>query len=232
MNYIINGLQKALELIFSGDPELWSVVMLSVRVSGTAIIVAALFMIPVFTFLGLSKIKGERALSRLLNSLMSLPSVVVGLLVCICLSRRGPFASWQLLYTPTAMIIAQVVLVSPLIACLTYELVKGRGREIMKLSQTLGASKVQSTIMVIGELKSDLFIYTVNGFSRAISEVGAVMMVGGNISGKTRVMTTNISMLNSMGDYAMALALGLILLLISLVIHSVLYTYKEKRADL
>ena len=128
------------------------------------------------------------------------------------------------------MIIAQVVLVSPLVACLTYELVKHRGRDIQKLGQTLGANKLQSTFMVISELKSELFIYTVNGFSRAISEVGAVMMVGGNIKGHTRVITT-ISMLNSMGDYAMAFALGMILIVISLIINSILYTYKEKRAD-
>ena len=139
---------------------------------------------------------------------------------------------FQQFYTMAdTMIVGQVVLVSPLIACLTYELVKHRGRDIQKLGQTLGASKLQSVWMVISELKSELFIYTVNGFSRAISEVGAVMMVGGNIKGSTRVITTSISMLNSMGDYAMAFALGMILIVISLIINSVLYTYKEKRAD-
>lgn len=231
MDYIIAGFWKAIAMILSGDQELWGIVGLSLRVSGSAIIIAAVVLVPLFTFLGLCKFHGERALSRVLNALMSMPSVVVGLLVSVCLSRRGPFAELKLLYTPTAMIIAQVVLVSPLIACLTYELVKHRGRDIQKLGQTLGANRIQTTFMVISELKSELFIYTVNGFSRAISEVGAVMMVGGNIKGSTRVITTTISMLNSMGDYAMAFALGIILIVISLLINSVLYTYKEKRAD-
>ena len=231
LDYIIAGFWKALEMIFSGDAELWGIVGLSLRVSGSAIVIAALMIIPLFTFIGLKSFRGERILSRVLNALMSMPSVVVGLLVSVCLSRRGPLGHLQLMYTPTAMIIAQVILVSPLIACLTYEMVKHRGRDIQKLGQTLGASKLQSTFMVISELKSELFIYTVNGFSRAISEVGAVMMVGGNIKGDTRVITTTISMLNSMGDYAMAFALGMILIVISLVINSILYTYKEKRAD-
>ena len=231
MDYIIAGFWTALDMIFSGEPELWGIVGLSLRVSGSAIIIAALVIIPLFTFIGLRSFRGERVLSRVLNALMSMPSVVVGLLVSVTLSRRGPLGHLQLMYTPTAMIIAQVILVSPLIACLTYEMVKHRGREIQKLGQTLGASKIQSTFMVISELKSELFIYTVNGFSRAISEVGAVMMVGGNIKGDTRVITTTISMLNSMGDYAMAFALGMILIVISLVINAVLYTYKEKRAD-
>ena len=153
---------------------------------------------------------------------MSIPSVIVGLIVAILLSRRGPFGH---LYTPKAMIIAQTLLVIPLILGLSYSLAKNRGSTIEKIGLTLGAKRLDTIILIIRELRVDLMVNVVTAFSRAISEVGAVMIVGGNIKGHTRVITTTISMMNSMGDYPMAIALGIILLIISFVINSILYTY-------
>ncbi len=123
------------------------------------------------------------------------------------------------------MVIAQTLLVSPLILGLTYSLAKNRGKEIQKIAMTLGANKIDTVILIIKELRMDLIVNVVTAFSRAISEVGAVMIVGGNIKNRTRVITTTISMMNSMGDYPMAIALGLVLLLISFVINSLIYSY-------
>ena len=129
------------------------------------------------------------------------------------------------MYTPKAMIIAQTFLVTPLILGLTYSLSKNRGKEIQKIAKTLGAGKLDIIILLIRELNMDLIVNIVTAFSRAISEVGAVMIVGGNIKHRTRVITTTISMMNSMGDYPMAIALGLVLLIISFIINSILYNY-------
>lgn len=229
MDYIAEGLGGAVKLIFSFDPELWEIVALSLIVSGTATILAAIINIPIFTYIGLSSFRGQRVFARFLNTMMSIPSILVGLLVSLLLARRGIFGPWHLLYTPTAMIIAQTILISPLVAGLTYEYCRNRGAKIKSLGKTLGASKRQTTFLTIKELRAEFFVCIVASFSRAISEVGSVMLVGGNIKGQTRVITTTIAMLNSMGDYAMAIALGLILLMIALVVNSVMYSFKDPR---
>jgi tungstate transport system permease protein len=144
------------------------------------------------------------------------------------LSRRGPLGFLDLLYTPIAMVIAQTFLVIPLILGLTYNLSKNRGKEIEKIGITLGANKFRIVVLIIRELKIDIFMNVVTSFSRAISEVGAVMIVGGNIKGFTRVITTSITMFNSMGHYSMAIALGLVLLVISFGINSIIYSYSEE----
>lgn len=227
MNYIAEGIVHALKLIFSFDMELYKIVLLSLIVSSLSTIISSVISIPLAVWLGLKHFKGERLFARILHTLMSTPSVLVGLVVSIALSRRGPLGFLKLLYTPIAMIIAQTILVTPLTLGLTYNLVRNRGKEIEKLGITLGASPVQVIVLVIKELELDLFINIVAAFSRAISEVGAVMMVGGNIKGHTRVITTSIAMWNSMGNYTMAIALGLILLLISLLINSTIYSFRE-----
>jgi tungstate transport system permease protein len=149
MDYIIDGFIKAFQLIFSADQELWGTVFLSIFVSGASILLSCIIIIPIFTYMRLKKSKSERFISRILNSLMSTPSVLVGLLVLLFLARRGPFGFLGLSYTPWAMIIAQFFLISPLIAGLTYELVKSRGREILKLATTLGANRKAATSLVI-----------------------------------------------------------------------------------
>lgn len=225
IDYIAQGFKEAINLLISFDKEIYEIIFLSLFVSTSATIIASLIFIPMGIHLGIKDFRGKRVLSRILYTLMSTPSVVVGLLVAILLSRRGPFGYLDLMYTPKAMIIAQTLLVSPLILGLTYSLSKNRGKEIQKIGITLGAGKFDIIILIIRELKIDLIVNVVTAFSRAISEVGAVMIVGGNIKNKTRVITTAISMMNSMGEYPMAIALGLVLLIISFGINSLIYTY-------
>lgn len=169
--------------------------------------------------------------SRLTYTFMGLPSVVVGLIVFIFFSRRGPLGFLDLLFTPQAMIIAQTLLVLPLIFGLTYSLGKNRASDIKKIAYTLGANKWSTVILIIRELKIDILVNIATAFSRAISEVGAVMIVGGNIRNHTRVITTTISMMSSMGDYPTALALGIVLLLISFGIQSFIYSYSQEEED-
>lgn len=227
MHHLIEGCREALNLLTQGDPEVWQIVFLSLQVSTTATLVGALFCIPIGTVLGLKDFKGKRVLGRVLFTLMSTPSVIVGLLVVLLISRNGPLGFTNMLYTKEAMIIAQTLLVAPLLLGLSFSASKRRGKEIEQIGKTLGANKKQRLFLVLREMQGDNVSHTMTAFSRAISEVGAVMIVGGNIKYHTRVMTTSISMLNSMGEYPMAIALGMVLLLISLGITSIVYRFQE-----
>lgn len=228
MDYIAQGFGDAIRLLGSFDAEVYKIIFLSIFVSTSATIAASLVFVPIGIYLGIKNFGGKKAFSRIIYTSMSIPSVIVGLVVALLLARRGPMGFLGLLYTPAAMIIAQTVLVIPLILGLTYNLAKNRGILIEKISKTLGGSKLDAVILIIRELKMDILVNVATAFSRAISEVGAVMIVGGNIKGQTRVMTTTISMMNSMGDYPMAIALGLILLLVSFGIHSLIYSYSQE----
>lgn len=228
MDYIVEGFREALRLLTSFDPEIMEIVVLSVFVSSSATIIGSIIAIPLGVLFGIKKFRGKRLFSRLTYTMMSIPTVVIGLVVAIALSRRGPIGFLGLLYTSKAMIIAQTLLVMPLIFGLTYGLSKSRGEEIQRIGFTLGANKFQTIILIIRELKVDILVNIATAFSRAISEVGAVMIVGGNIKGHTRVITTTISMMNSMGDYPMAIALGLVLLIISFGVNSLIYSYNKE----
>jgi len=227
MDYIIEGIEKGLALLVSFDRELYGIIGLSVFVSSFATLMSALISLPLGVYLGLKDFPGKRIFSRILYTFMSIPSVLVGLLIAIVLSRRGPLGFLALMYTPTAMVIAQFFLVIPLMLGLVYTIAKDRGKDIERTGRLLGARRFQIVILVARELKLEFFMAGLTAFSRAISEVGAVMIVGGNIKDHTRVITTSIVMFNSMGEYGMSIALGLILLLISLVMNSILYTYRE-----
>lgn len=228
MNYIIDGFKEAFKLIISMDGEIFQIISLSLFVSTFATVLAAIVFVPVGVYLGIKKFRFKKVMSRIIYTSMSIPTVIIGLVVAIILSRRGPFGSLQLLYTPKAMIIAQTVLVVPLILGLTYNLAQNRGPAIRAASFTLGGKTKDTVVLIMKELKVDIMVNVATAFSRAISEVGAVMIVGGNIKGHTRVMTTTISMMNSMGDYPAAIALGIILLGISFVIHSLIYSYGQE----
>lgn len=228
MDYILQGFLEAINLLVSFESEVFKIILMSLFVSTTATILASFVFIPLGIYLGLKKFKGKRIVSRVIYTSMSIPSVIVGLVVAILLSRRGPLGHLDLMYTPKAMIIAQTLLVIPLILGLTYNLAKNRGVMIDKVAFTLGGSKIDSIVLIIRELKVDILVNIATAFSRAISEVGAVMIVGGNIKGHTRVITTTISMMNSMGDYPMAIALGIILIIISFGINSFIYSYSQE----
>ncbi len=225
MDYILNGFVEAFRLIFSFDPEIIQIVFLSLYVSFSSTLYATLIGIPLGILLGINDFKGKQIVSRLLYTFMSFPPVIIGLFTALFLARSGPFGELQLMYTPTAMIIAQTILVTPVITGIIFNQAGTSGYEVVQTGKTLGAQKWNILILLILELKSVIMIALVTGFGRAISEVGAVMIVGGNIRGFTRVMTTFIAMNNNMGQYSVSIAMGIILMTISFITNSVLYHY-------
>lgn len=227
MQHLLNGFREAFVLLSNLDKEIFDIIFLSFRVSLTATVLGALFCIPTGIALGITPFRGKRIFGRILFTLMSTPSVIVGLLVLLFISRNGPLGFLGILYTPTAMILAQTLLVAPLLLGLSFSLARQQGRVIDRVGKTLGASFGRRVILVIRELKAESLAHAMTGFSRAISEVGAVMIVGGNIKYHTRVMTTAITRLNSMGEYPTAIALGIVLFIISLLINSLLYRFQE-----
>ena len=228
MTSIIDGIKSAFDLLLSFDKEIYSIIGLSIYVSLTSTIISSTLAIPIGIVLGIKTFPGKKAIVRVLYTMMSLPPVIVGLVVYLFISRNGPLGNLRIVYTPTAIIVAQVFLVVPIIAGSVYSGARERGEEIQDLAYTLGANKGQALILLIRELRVNIFSAIVTGYGRSISEVGAVMVVGGNIKGHTRVMTTTIAMLKNMGQYGMAIAIGIILLLISFVINSMLYRLQKE----
>jgi len=223
MQVIFDGIVNGLKLLFSLDPEVYGVIILSLYVSLSSTIIAAVMAVPIGIIIGTKEFLFKKSLVRSIYTMMSLPPVIVGLIVYLFLSRKGPLGHLGLSFTPTAMIIAQVILVTPIITGILYNGTKEKGVEIKRVAKTLGANRRQTMILLIKELRFSIFTGIVSGFGRAISEVGAVMIVGGNIKGHTRVMTTTIAMLKNMGEYESAIAIGIVLLLLSFVINSLLY---------
>lgn len=202
----------AMGLIFTGDAALWEIVLLSLHVSLVAVAIAALIGMPLGAALAVGRFRGRRAVIILVNALMGLPPVVVGLLVYLTLSRSGPLGVLELLYTPTAMIIAQVILVTPILAALTRQTVELLDEEYAEQLRSLGVSRLASVPTLLWDGRVALLTALLAGFGRAIAEVGAVIVVGGNINHVTRVMTTTIALETSKGNLALALALGTILI--------------------
>jgi len=212
MNSVADSLGLAASLITGSDPAVWAIVGLSLRVSGLACAVGALVGLWLGAWLAVARFPGHGALVWLLNTLLALPSVVVGLLVYLLLSRAGPLGPLGILFTPSAMVIAQSILVVPLIAALTRRLVDDGLQDGGDQLRSFGASNfVTGALMLVHERVAVLTIL-LTAFGRAVAEVGAVMIVGGNIDGVTRVMTTAIALETSKGDLPLALALGLVLL--------------------
>ncbi len=207
---------QALALILTGDPALWAIVGLSLRVSLTAVLIAALIGMPLGAALAVFRFWGRRGVIILINALMGLPPVVVGLVVYLMLSRSGPLGVLQLLYTPTAMIIAQVVLVTPIIAALTRQVLENLDEEYADQLTSLGVSRAGAIPVLLWDGRMGLLTALLAGFGRAIAEMGAVLIVGGNINHVTRVMTTTIALETSKGNLSLALALGAILVLLAI----------------
>ena len=228
MDVISAGIAQAFRLILSGDPEIVGIIGLSLFVSFSSVIISTCLGMPVGILLGTHSFRGKGVLLRIIYTFMSLPPVIAGLTVFLILMRRGPLGHLQLNYTPTAMIIAQICLVTPIIIGLTYNLVREKAPVVNRLGITLGASRLEIMFLMIREMRIGLTAAVVSGFGRAISEVGAVMIVGGNIKGKTRVMTTYITELKSMGDYSRAIAVGIVLLIIAFSINAILYNFQER----
>lgn len=229
MDFIIEGIQKAFQLIFSLDREIFNIVLLSLRVSLTAIILASLVGIPLGFLMAVKDYWGKRLTVALVNTLLALPTVVVGLIVYSLISRRGPLGVFGLLYTPSAMIIGQFILATPIVIALTHSAVQGIDRRVRNTALTLGATEIQSAWTVIKEARYAVLAAVITGFGRVIAEVGAAMMLGGNIKGSTRVMTTAIALETAKGEFGFSIALGIILLLIAFSINILLHYFQSKR---
>ncbi len=223
-----DAFQAALGLIVTLDSDLAEIVALSLGVSLTAVTIATVIGMPVGAMVALFRFPGRHGLSVFLNALMGLPPVVVGLIVYLMLSRMGPFGVFGLLFTPTAMIIAQVLLVTPIIAALTRQVVEDLWREYREQLMSLGASKMRAIPTLLWDGRFSLVTVVLAGFGRASAEVGAVMIVGGNIDHATRVMTTAIALEVSKGNLALALGLGILLIALSATIGAVAYIIKER----
>lgn len=227
MNDFSQAFQKALQLIIQLDPDLIEIVALSLQVSLTAVFIAGLIGLPLGAALALYKFFGRGLLVALLNTFMGLPPVVVGLVVYLILSRSGPLGALGLLFTPTAMIIAQVCLVTPIIAALTRQTVMDANDEFHAQLRALGAKPQSMMNTLLWETRYSLVTNVFAGFGRAIAEVGAVLIVGGNINHNTRVMTTSIALETSKGNIELALALGVILITLSLIVTSAVMSARQ-----
>lgn len=212
--------QLAIGLIGSFDKDLIEIIGLSLRVSLSATIIACIIGLPLGALLATSRFKGRGVIVILLNALMGLPPVVVGLVVYLNLSSAGPLGWLQLIYTPTAMIIAQTILVTPIVAALSRQVLEDLDLEYRDHFRSLNVPTRHAVITLILDARFSLLTIALAGFGRAIAEVGAVMIVGGNINHLTRVMTTAIALETSRGDLALALALGIVLLAIALGINA------------
>jgi tungstate transport system permease protein len=227
LSRLFEGVIEAFRLIVSLDPDLLQIVFLSLRVSITAIILATLIGVPLGALLGLKEEKKTRFLNKIVFTFMGMPPVVAGLIIYLILSRQGPLGVLGILYTPTAMVIAQVFLASPIVTGLTMVGIRAKGGDIAETARSLGAGNSLTSWTVIKESRFAIFGAIITGFSRVVAEVGAVMIVGGNIEGRTRVMTTAIVLESRKGNFELAIGLGLILLLISFLVNSILYSIQK-----
>jgi tungstate transport system permease protein len=227
MDSILEAIRAALRLIASGDATLGEIVLLSLSVSLSAVAFATLLGLPLGAAIAVGRFPGRRAVIVLLNALMGLPPVVVGLVVYLLLSRAGPLGELGLLFTPGAMVIAQTILILPIIAALSRQSVEDAWREYEEQLRSLGAEGVGAALTVLWDIRFSLLTAVLAGLGRASAEVGAVMIVGGNIDGVTRVMTTTIALETSKGDLPLALGLGIVLIAIVLALNAAAYLVKE-----
>ena len=230
---IWDGLSAAFRLIIGFDAELLEISLLSLRVSLTAVAIACLIAMPFGAFLAVQRFRYRRLLISIINALMGLPPVVVGLIVYILLSRSGPFGVFGLLFTPTAMVIAQIIIITPLIASITHQSMRDLWAEYHDLLISMNASKGQRIRTLLWDGRRNLLTAALAGFGRAIGEVGAIMIVGGNIDQVTRVLTTAIALETGKGEFALALGLGFVLiglaLAVNIAIHWLSGTERDRR---
>ena len=227
MNTAADATFQALRLVLTADPKLADIVLLSLRISLTAVVLGCMVGLPLGAAIAVNEFRGRRVVIVILNGLMGLPSVVVGLVVYLLLSRAGPLGSWGILFTPTAMVIAQTILITPTIAALARQIVADAWREYREQLRSLGETRLGAATTLLWDLRFSLVTIVLAGFGKAASEVGAVMIVGGNIDGVTRVMTTAIALETSKGDLPLALGLGIVLLAIVLALNAGASIVKE-----
>ncbi len=230
MSDIVDAFSEAWQLILQLDPAFVEIVLLSLKVSTISVAIATLIGLPLGSALGLYRFPGQQFINIALNTLMGFPPVVVGLLLYLLISRSGPFGVFELLFTPTAMIIAQVILVTPIIAALTRQTIQDTWAHYHEQLRSMGCSATRAIPTLLWDKRATLITAVLAGFGRASGEVGAVMIVGGNIDHVTRVMTTAIALEVSKGDLALALGLGVVLITLSLIINTLGYCLQSSYA--
>lgn len=226
--FLAESFKTALSLIIHLDAELMGIILLSLKVSGCALIIATLLGLPLAAFLGFKRFPLKGIFINLLQTFMGLPPVAVGLFMYLLLSRSGPLGFLALLYTPSAMIIAQSILALPIVASLSHSAIVGVDPIITQASRALGATPYQVSMTIIKEARYGIMSGVIAAFGRVMAEVGAILIVGGNIAGFTRVMTTTIALETDKGNFDLALALGMILLGISMAINMALHAVQKK----
>ncbi|MBL6850682.1 MAG: ABC transporter permease [Alphaproteobacteria bacterium] len=226
MNIIQEALIKALDLVITFDESLFEILLLSFKVSGISLLLSCFIGLPLGTLLAIKNFWGRNSVLILFNTMMGLPPVVVGLMVYLLVSRSGPLGWLGILYTPTAMIIAQMILITPIIVSLTAQIIEEISQEYKDLFVSLVVPSHKAIMAYLYDARYSILTVILAGFGRAISEVGAVIIVGGNIDHLTRVMTTTIALETSKGNLSLALALGIILLFIALITNFLLITIK------
>lgn len=229
MNFIAESFRVAISLILAGDQDVFSAVKISLSVAIWSVLFASVMGVPAGAAVALGKFPMKGAVRLLLNSLMALPTVVIGLLVYGFLSRQGPLGAWGLLFTPQAIIIGQAILATPVIANYTLSAIRGADEGILPTARTLGAGNLLSLLQLAREVRFGLVAALIAGFGRVVAEVGVAMMLGGNIRMYTRTMTTAIALETSKGEFAFGLALGLILIVVSFTVNLVLTLAQESR---
>lgn len=221
---ILESTIKAFELLFSLDQEIYTIIFLSLTISLLATITASFFGTILGILISISSFRLKRLTKKLIFTFMGIPPVVLGLIVLLLIT--GPFDGMNLLFTKSAMFIAQTLLVFPIVVGNIIISSEKTQKKVLETATTLGASKYDKIILLVKEIKPFIMMSVILGFSRALSEVGAVMLVGGNIKNDTRVMTTYIALNNSMGEYSVSIAMGMILLLIAFVLHTLLARFR------
>ncbi len=225
---IWQGFLKAIQLIVTLNPEVLQITGLTLAISLSSTIIATLICLPLGSLINFNSFHGKRTLINFIQTFYSVPTVAVGLLVFLIFSRAGPLGFLALLFTPTIMVIGQVILISPIILGLTISALSGVDKLAYETAVAMGASRVQASTTVIGEARFAIYSTVILGFGRAISEVGLALMVGGNIRGYTRVITTAISLETSKGDIVLSIALGIILISLALIINFVLNRLQQR----
>lgn len=229
MENLWNGLIKAMELIISLDPEVMQIAGRSLRIAITSTLIGSLICIPIGSIIHFNEFPGKRfIIAGIIQTLYSVPTVAVGLFVFVFISRSGPLGFLGILFSPTAIIVGQVLLISPILLGLTISALSGVDKMIADTALSLGASRLQMAMLVLKEARFAVMAAITMGFGRAISEVGISLMIGGNIRGATRVITTAISLETSKGDIELALALGIILISIALIINIILNLLQQR----
>lgn len=227
---VISGIAEAFQLILSGDPEIYGIVFRSLFFSGTAVILAILWGTPLAMLIAMKDFRGKTIIKTILNTLIGLPTVVLGLILFLIFSRGGPLGFLGLLYTPAAIILGQAVLVTPILVSIGVSAIESVEPEIMNLSQTLGASESQSQMAVLKEAANGVILSDIASFNRAIGELGVVLLVGGNIAGggnRTDVLTSAISRATQINEVGLAIALGILLMIIVFMVNVIVVVLRN-----